>query len=71
MGFETGWTDFERLETPLFHNKPAKPSSCSHNAPWERCVCGDMWCHEHGKHTHECSCPPIEEWTTDPYKASK
>ena len=38
-------------------------------ACWARCqCCGDYWCTRHGVHTHECPCPPIEEWgDVDPY----
>jgi hypothetical protein len=37
-------------------------------APWIPCACGNYWCTVHGKHAHECDCPPIEGWTTDPYR---
>ena len=37
-------------------------------AAWVPCsTCDDYWCTVHGAHAHECSCPPIEEWETDPY----
>ena len=39
---------------------------------WTPCNCCDaFWCTAHKKHTHDCACPPAEEWTTDPYVASK
>jgi hypothetical protein len=34
---------------------------------WIACVCGDFWCTVHDMHVHDCPCPPIEEWETDPY----
>ena len=38
---------------------------------WVKCKCGNFWCTAHKKHAHECECPPIEEWETDPYQAPK
>lgn len=37
--------------------------------PWIPCPdgCGDHFCNIHNMHAHECQCPPIDEWTTDPY----
>ena len=29
--------------------------------------CGEFWCTIHRMHAFECDCPPIEEWTSDPY----
>jgi len=29
--------------------------------------CEEYWCTIHEKHAFECDCPPIEEWTVDPY----
>src|SRR5436305_690717 len=35
---------------------------------WIPCTgCENFWCTIHGMHAHDCSCPPIEEWTVDPY----
>lgn len=34
---------------------------------WEACDCGDYWCTVHQQHAHECPCPPVDEWPTDPY----
>jgi hypothetical protein len=39
--------------------------------PWTPCDCGEFWCTIHGGHAHECACPPIEEWETDPYTAKE
>ena len=37
-------------------------------AAWTRCPsCPDYWCNLHQQHVHDCPCPPIEEWDTDPY----
>ena len=36
-------------------------------AAWQPCQCGEWWCRLHGQHVSECPCPPIEEWTVDPY----
>jgi hypothetical protein len=37
-------------------------------ATWVRCdLCEDWWCYRHGQHVYDCDCPPIEEWTYDPY----
>jgi hypothetical protein len=39
-------------------------------APWVPCRCCDnFWCTVHQRHVHDCPCPPIEEWETDPYSA--
>jgi DNA-binding phage protein len=38
--------------------------------PWIPCPCCDCYlCTIHGAHAHDCPCPPIEEWETDPYGA--
>lgn len=35
---------------------------------WVPCKCCDeFWCNLHRRHAFECDCPPIEEWTVDPY----
>jgi hypothetical protein len=35
---------------------------------WMPCLCCDEWvCTIHGEHVHDCDCPPIEDWETDPY----
>ena len=35
---------------------------------WEPCSCCDeFWCNVHDCHAFECDCPPIDEWTSDPY----
>jgi hypothetical protein len=40
-------------------------------APWILCqCCGGYLCTIHGAHTHDCPCPPIDEWETDPYGAT-
>lgn len=38
---------------------------------WKPCACGEFWCTAHRTHAFECECPPIEEWTTDPYGSKK
>lgn len=39
-------------------------------APWIPCQdqCGEFWCTLHQQHACDCECPPIEEWTTNPYQ---
>ncbi len=35
---------------------------------WTPCeCCGELLCTIHRTHTHDCGCPPVEEWTVDPY----
>lgn len=35
---------------------------------WIPCPsCEEFLCTIHGTHAFECACPPIEEWTKDPY----
>ena len=35
---------------------------------WVRCpCCENFWCTIHQRHAFECDCPPIEEWTSNPY----
>ena len=38
-------------------------------APWVPCqeMCGAFWCAMREMHAHDCECPPIEDWETDPY----
>jgi hypothetical protein len=38
--------------------------------PWIPCPegCGSHWCAIHKLHVFECECPPIGEWTRNPYK---
>lgn len=37
---------------------------------WVPCDgCEDFYCQIHQQHAHDCDCPPIEEWITDPYSA--
>lgn len=37
-------------------------------AAWRRCaICPDWICALHGRHAHDCGCPPIERWAIDPY----
>ena len=38
---------------------------------WIPCpCCENYWCTIHGKHAHECECPPIEDWLHSPYSAA-
>ena len=35
---------------------------------WVPCPLCDEWlCTLHQQHVSDCPCPPVEEWTTDPY----
>lgn len=35
---------------------------------WVPCPCCDNFlCTLHGEHAHDCACPPIDDWTLDPY----
>ena len=35
---------------------------------WIPCPhCCEYWCLLHGKHAHDCDCPPVEEWLVSPY----
>jgi len=35
---------------------------------WIPCRCCENYiCTLHGEHAHDCECPPIEEWDSDPY----
>ena len=37
---------------------------------WIRCDCSPNFiCTIHQIHVHDCDCPPVEEWTVDPYSA--
>lgn len=54
-------TEFSRESMPWCRSKP----------PWTPCpCCENHWCNIHGQHAHECPCPEIAEWTTDPYRTS-
>ena len=56
----------EPSETPSFPS--VLPSSDDGSGPiWAPCVCGEFWCREHDQHAHDCPCPPIEDWASDPY----
>lgn len=37
--------------------------------PWVPCLmgCGDFVCTIHDLHVYDCECPPLEDWTADPY----
>lgn len=38
---------------------------------WIRCPdCENYLCTIHQEHAHDCPCPPVEEWETDPYSSS-
>lgn len=51
-------TEFSRESMPWCRTKPA----------WERCrCCENYWCNRHHLHAHECECPPVEDWESDPY----
>ena len=57
-------TTLDEGQTPVVCMAP-KPEP---TAAWIRCdCCDDFWCTLHAKHTGDCECPPLEEWTTDPY----
>jgi len=47
------------------------PGSVRVSGPaWIPCPdCEEFWCRIHERHTHECACPPMDEWTVDPYTA--
>lgn len=48
--------------------EPTMPPGMEGEPAWIPCPdCDDHWCNLHGMHTHECDCPPIDEWETDPY----
>ena len=35
---------------------------------WVPCTdCDEFWCNVHEQHAFDCPCPPIEDWTCDPY----
>ncbi len=35
---------------------------------WRPCFfCDDYFCRIHNQHTADCSCPPVEDWQSDPY----
>jgi hypothetical protein len=39
---------------------------------WIPCdCCENFLCTIHGMHAHDCPCPPIEEWSTDPYRPAR
>lgn len=40
----------------------------SAGSAWTPCPCCENFlCLIHGGHAHDCPCPPLEEWTTNPY----
>jgi hypothetical protein len=39
---------------------------------WVPCpCCENFYCTIHRVHAHDCECPPVEEWTTDPYHGTQ
>lgn len=35
---------------------------------WVRCGgCDDFYCTRHDAHVHDCDCPEIQDWESDPY----
>ena len=44
------------------------PMAKLNKAPWAPCnCCDDYMCSIHQEHVYDCECPPLEEWTVDPY----
>lgn len=44
------------------------PPETAATPAWVECEhCDDYVCTIHRQHTADCPCPPIEEWTVDPY----
>jgi hypothetical protein len=40
-------------------------------AAWIPCPnCDEYWCTIHSEHAWSCPCPPIEQWTINPYEAA-
>jgi len=56
-----GKSQMERNSLPL-------NAAVGEKATWTPCDCGEYWCNRHGMHAHECECPPLEEWSTNPYE---
>lgn len=56
-------TTLDEGQTPILVPNP------NWSAPaWAPCeCCDDYWCSLHELHTADCDCPPLEEWTADPY----
>ena len=47
---------------PVYYGGPA----------WVRCEgCDEFHCAIHGQHVSDCPCPPIEQWTVDPYTTGR
>ena len=48
-------------ESDLCRRGPVTPA-------WIPCPCCENFlCTIHGMHAHDCPCPPVDEWPTDPY----
>lgn len=50
---------------------PRQAAAALNPPAWMPCqCCEDYLCTIHGVHVHDCECPPLEEWETDPYGPS-
>lgn len=57
------WGDVPALMPRTFNKSRTAPKPA-----WIPCPCCDEFqCTIHQEHAFECPCPPIEEWTVDPY----
>ena len=71
-GYCVRLTNHQATAFELLRDYLELPSTPPSGPAWVPCPdCDDKWCNIHGKHAHECPCPPIEEWTTDPYTTTK
>jgi hypothetical protein len=44
---------------------------CRSSAAWVPCPCCENFhCTIHETHAHDCPCPPVEEWESDPYSVA-
>jgi hypothetical protein len=71
-----GETDSGLWPTPRTRDWKGSGKDCLDKAieslpAWIPCPCCDEYlCTIHQMHAHDCPCPPIEEWDTDPYEDS-
>lgn len=62
-----GWQKQERARVPMAISL-GLALACERAPTWIPCpCCENFWCLAHDRHAFECACPPIEEWTRDPY----
>ena len=56
------------MSAPVKRRAPGAAAKKLVSAAWLKCECGEWRCTIHDNlHAADCSCPPVNKWTIDPY----